>query len=64
MFSAFEIPEPLIEVSEYKILRSNAGYYIGRTYYDEEIGFDLPYDRVGPYHKTREEAEKVLPLFL
>ncbi len=36
-------------------LRSNAGWYLGSLYLDEEIGTDayLPYSRESDYYKTR-----------
>ena len=48
-------------VSPLKVLRSNAGYYIGRTYFDLELEADLPWcrDSAG-YYATEEEATKAL----
>lgn len=52
-----------MEISEYKVLRSNAGYYIGRTYFDEELQADLPYDRASEYFRSRKQAEFDLNLY-
>jgi hypothetical protein len=41
-------------ISELKVLKSAAGYYIGRT----QDG--MPYSRKSMYFKTREEAEELL----
>jgi len=41
-------------ISELKVLRSAAGYYIGRT----QDG--MPYSRVSTYFRTSEEAEELL----
>lgn len=47
-------------LTELKILKSNAGFYIGREYFDEEIGRYLPYSRESDYFRSREEVQKVL----
>lgn len=51
-----------MNISEYKVLHSNAGYYIGRTCEDEVDGmvFDVPYDRLSGYYKTEAEAQQAL----
>ena len=41
-------------ISEYQVLKSAAGYYIGRT----QDG--MPYDRISTYFKTAKEAEELL----
>lgn len=49
------------QISPFKVLRSNAGYYIGRTYFDVELGADLPWSRDSyGYYATKEEATKTL----
>lgn len=52
----------ITSISKYQVLRSNAGYYIGRTcisvYNNVEI--EEPYDRLTGYFKTREQAERAL----
>lgn len=45
-------------ISELKVLRSNAGFYLGRTMEDD--GFDMPYDRQSGYFKTEAEAQQAL----
>lgn len=46
-------------VSDFKVMKSAAGYYIGRSYYDTEFGFDGPYSRESGY-MTKAEAEMSL----
>jgi hypothetical protein len=45
-------------ISDYQVLKSAAGYYIGRLCKDigDEI-FWQPYDRASGYFKTTEEAQ-------
>jgi hypothetical protein len=43
-----------MNISPLKVLRSSAGYYIGRT----QNG--MPYDRQSRYHSTRQGAEHTL----
>jgi len=43
-------------ISQLKVLKSNAGYYIGRMCQDED-GCMQPYSRESGYYRTREEAE-------
>ena len=47
-------------ISEYQVMHSNAGFYVGRAYYDEDLQAELPYDRASGYFRKREEAEKEL----
>jgi hypothetical protein len=53
-------------ISEVKVLRSAAGFYIGRTYSNEVEtgGMDFPYDRLSGYYPKRGDAEKDLPHYL
>ena len=47
-----------MEISEYRVLQSGAGYYVGRTCADPECGgFHVPYDRASGYFLTKEAAE-------
>ena len=46
--------------SAFKVMQSAAGYYIGTTYHDEEMGGDLPYSRETHYFADRESAEQAL----
>lgn len=41
-------------ISELQVLKSAAGYYIGRT----QDG--MPYDRISTYFRTAKEAEELL----
>lgn len=43
-------------ISPLNVLRSQAGYYIGSTYFDQEIRSWLPYSRVSAYYRRYEEA--------
>ena len=43
-----------MNISELKVLRSEAGYYVGR------IQNGMPYDRQSRYHRTRQGAEHTL----
>lgn len=47
-------------VSDLKVMQSGAGYYIGRSYWDEEFGFEGPYSRESGYYATREAAQAEL----
>jgi hypothetical protein len=38
------------QVSELQVLKSNAGYYVGTTYYDSEMQGWFPYDRQSDYY--------------
>ena len=49
-----------MKVSALKVMRSNAGFYLGRTEYDEEFQVDLPYSRESGYYRNKEEAEREL----
>ena len=49
----------MTNISEYKVLKSAAGYYVGRLCQDED-GFWMPYDRASGYYATAEEAEEIL----
>ena len=46
-------------ISDVKVLRSAAGFYIGRTY-REAPGYEVPYDRQRGYWSTRGPAEEAL----
>jgi hypothetical protein len=44
-------------ISETRILRSAAGYYIGHLYWDDEMRGWFPWDRISEgYYSTKEEA--------
>jgi hypothetical protein len=46
-------------VSDLMVLKSNA-WYIGRLYYDFEIGAALPYSRDSQYFATKHDARRAL----
>ena len=43
-------------VSVLKVMKSGAGWYIGRSYFDTEFGFEGPYSRESGYFTTEESA--------
>lgn len=47
-------------VTDLQVMQSAAGYYIGRSYWDEEFGFEGPYSRESGYYATSDEAEAEL----
>ena len=47
-------------LSETKVLKSNAGFYIGHEYFDTEMSSWLPYNRISDYFRTRRMAETYL----
>jgi hypothetical protein len=51
------------QISEVKILKSVAGYYIGYLYFDKDMNAWLPYDRISGYYVTKEDAAQDLPSF-
>ena len=36
-------------ISEYRVLQSNTGYYVGKQYWDEEHKFWMPHSRISRY---------------
>lgn len=44
-------------VSNLQVLKSAAGWYIGRSYFDLEFGFVGPYSRESGYYSSEEEAK-------
>lgn len=57
-----ELVNPINDpVSPVKVMRSNAGYYAGRTFRDDESdGAEHPYDRLSGYFDTKEEVEEII----
>lgn len=51
------------QISELKVLKSAAGYYIGYLYYDQDMKGWFPYDRLSGYYVTKEDALEDLPSF-
>lgn len=47
-------------ISQLKVLKSAAGYYIGRTYFDEDAGCDFPYSRESGYFSKEADAQAYL----
>ena len=45
---------------EVKVLKSNAGYYIGTTKEDEEFCCEMPNCRLSSYYKDEKTAQKEL----
>ncbi len=49
-------------ISAPKVMKSNAGYYIGTEYQDMDCGgMWFPYARLSGYFSSKEVAEKFLP---
>lgn len=46
-------------VTDLQVLKSNAGYYIGRSYFDTEFGFIGPYSRESAY-MSKQDADQAL----
>lgn len=54
-FDGIEKEEPKEVISEPKVMRSAAGYYVGRSCTDDECpGLEIPYDRLSGYFPTHE----------
>lgn len=49
--------------TDLQVMRSNAGWYIGRACWDVEGGYPEPYSRESDYYGTEAEAAKALPSF-
>lgn len=48
-------------ISDLKVMNNNRGWYVGRTYQDNEMGdIDFPYSRDSGYFDTEEEAQAYL----
>ena len=60
MSAIFEHSELII--SDYKVMCSAAGYYVGRSAYDEACGpeAEMPFDRVTHYVECAHEAQEYL----
>lgn len=48
------------QISDLKILKSAAGYYIGREQYQKDLQASIPYNRLTDYVKSYDHAEKQL----
>jgi len=60
MSAALELSELII--SNYHVMHSAAGYYVGRSAYDEDCGPDaeMPFDRLTYYFEYAQEAQEYL----
>jgi hypothetical protein len=47
-------------VSELKVCRSAAGWYVGRECTDNDTGEVMPYSRLSEYYDTKDEADRKL----
>ena len=48
-------------ISKLEVMHSNAGWYIGRCYTEEDFpNLPMPYSRESGYYSSEDEAEKVL----
>ena len=47
-------------VSNLRVLQSNAGYYIGRTCWNKECGYEEPFSRESDYYVVQETAQAAL----
>ena len=53
-----------MEISDLKVMKSAAGFYIGRSCIDEEMpGFDQPYSRESGYYGSYESAAADIKTF-
>ena len=52
--------DPKNQVSEVKVMKSNAGYYAGRTCFDAEMRCFVPFDRQSAYYLTSEEVKALI----
>ena len=48
-----------MKISDLKVMKSAAGYYIGRSCSDED-GFEVPYSRESEYFRKEVEAQAEL----
>ncbi len=48
------------DASEFKVMESANGFYIGTSYFDEDIGCEMPNTRESGYYNTYEEAASAL----
>lgn len=56
-----------MKTSRLQVMHSNAGYYIGVGYREDDmpasLGYPLPYSRESGYYATQEQAQAVLDAF-
>jgi hypothetical protein len=51
-------------ISDCKVMKSAAGWYIGLEYWDEDLEAWLPWDRMSAYFGTKAEAKDFLQYYL
>ena len=56
--------ESIMKVSEYKVMKSPAGYYVGKEYYDDDCNGWLPYSRNSDYYSSQKEAKRLLDMII
>lgn len=52
-----------MKISELKVMRSAAGYYIGRSCAEDDMPFDAPFSRESGYYPSEEAAAADLHTF-
>ena len=53
-----------MKISEYKVMKSPAGYYVGTEYYDDDFNDWLPYSRNSDYYSSQKEAKRLLDMII
>lgn len=53
-----------IITSSLQVLQSNAGYYVGRTYLDNETGMWFPFSRETEYFPARNIADRIKEILI
>lgn len=54
----------VVITSSLQVLHSNAGYYVGRTYLDNETGMWFPFSRETEYFPARNVADRIKNVLL
>ena len=54
------MPDENMVISELKVMKSAAGYYLGTSYTSDDMPWQAPYSRESGYWATEEEAKKAL----
>lgn len=52
-----------MNISELHVMESAAGFYLGRTYFDEECSANLPYSRQSGYFRDEATAKRALETY-
>ena len=53
-----------MKIGEYKVMKSQAGYYVGREFYDDDFNAWMPYSRNSDYYASKKGAKKLLDLLI